>query len=204
MNEMIKSIMSHAHSLLKPSGRGGRASWAKIARFLNYFLTLGFLALALFLFLAPYLADCKFVSIMGGSMSPALSTGSIAFVQPVDSREIGAGDMIAFSPAAAQEPLIVTHRVVEVSDSKGVLSFQTKGDSNNESDRDSVISTDVMGVVRFHLPLVGYLLHFIKQPLGYGLIICLPAFIIILIELRGILRQLDSSKKKKQLLLNKD
>ena len=193
MNEMIKSIMSHAHSLLKPSRRGGRVSWAKIARFLNYFLTLGFLALALFLFLAPYLADCKFVSIMGGSMGPTLSAGSIAFVQPIASSEINTDDIIAYH-APGGRSTIVTHRVVEVINEGESLSFQTAGDSNDNADKNPVPSENVVGKVIFHIPYVGFVLNFVKQPIGYCLLIGLPALVIILIEMRGIISQISSLK----------
>ena len=193
MNEMIKSIRSHAHSLLKPSRRGDRASWAKIARFLNYFLTLGFLALALFLFLAPYLADYKFVSIMGGSMSPTLSAGSIAFVQPIASSKINTDDIIAYH-APSGRSTIVTHRVVEVINEGEYLSFQTAGDGNDNSDKNPVPSENVVGKVTFHIPYVGFVFNFVRQPIGYCLLIGLPALVIISIEMKRIVSQISSLK----------
>jgi signal peptidase len=94
--------------------------------------------------------------------------------------------------------------VVEVLNSDNVFTFQTKGDNNEEPDRNAVTSANLIGQVRFHIPLVGYILHFIKQPLGYVLLICLPAIVIILVEMKNIREQINLSNRKRQLVLRKD
>ena len=204
MNKVTKLTKSDGNLEVKLPGTADRASWAKASKSLCLLLVLVFLTLVLFLLLAPQLWGLKFVTIMGGSMGPALPAGSVAVVQPVDSRDVEVGDVIAFSPEKEQKATIVTHRVVEVLALDNVLTFQTKGDNNKEPDRNAVTSANVMGKVRFHIPLLGYILHLIKQPLGYGLLICLPAIVIILVELKNIREQINSSKKKRQLVLNKD
>jgi signal peptidase len=204
MNKVTKLTKSDGNPEVKLPGTAGRASWAKAGKYLRRLLVLVFLTLVLFLLLAPHLWGLKFVTIMGGSMGPALPAGSIAVVQPVDSHDVEVGDVIAFSPEKEQKATIVTHRVVEVLDMANVLTFQTKGDNNKEPDRNAVTSANVIGQVRFHIPLVGYILHFIKQPLGYGLLICLPAIIIILVEMKNIREQINLSKKKSRLVLNKN
>ena len=204
MNQVSKLTSSEGNPKVKLPGTTGRASWAKAGKYLCRLLVLVFLALVLFLLLAPHLWGLKFVTIMGGSMDPALPAGSIAVVHPVDSCDVEVGDVIAFSPEKEQKATIVTHRVVEVLDVANVITYQTKGDNNEEPDRNAVTSANLIGQVGFHIPLVGYILHFIKQPLGYGLLICLPAIVIILVEMKNIREQINLSKKKGQLALNKD
>lgn len=204
MNQVTKLTRSDGNPKARLPGTAGRASWAKSSKYLCLLLVLVFLTLVLFLLLTPHLWGLKFVTIMGGSMGPALPAGSVAVVQPVDSHDVEVGDIIAFLPEKERGAMMVTHRVVDVLDLDNVFTFQTKGDNNKEPDRNAVTSANVIGKVRFHIPLVGYILHFIKQPLGYGLLICLPAIVIILVELKNIREQINSSKKKKQLVLNKD
>jgi len=196
MNKITKLIKSDSNPEVKLPSAAGRASWAKADKYLCRLSVLVFLALVLFLLLAPRLWGLTFVTIMGGSMDPALPAGSIAVVQFVDNRDVGVGDVIAFSPEKEQNAVIVTHRVVEILDLDNVLTFQTKGDNNKEPDRNAVTSANVIGRVRFHIPLGGYIIHFIKQPLGYGLLICLPVIVIILLELKNIREQIHSAKKK--------
>ena len=56
--------------------------------------------------------------------------------------------------------------------------------------------TSVIGKANLHIPLLGYLFHFIKQPLGYGLLIGLPAFAIVFSELWRICRRLELLRKR--------
>jgi signal peptidase len=204
MNKVTKLTRSDGNPEVKLPGAAGIASWAKAGNYLCRLSVLVFLALVLFLLLAPHLWGLRFITIMGGSMSPALPAGSIAVVQSVDSLDVEVGDVIAFSPEKEPGAMLVTHRVVENLDLAGVPTFQTKGDNNKEPDRNAVTSATLIGRVKFHIPLAGYILHFIKQPLGYGLLICLPAIVIILVELKNIREQIHAAKKKGQLVLNKD
>ena len=175
----------------------------KATKLFSSLLFFTFLALLLFIITAPHLWGFSFLMVMGGSMSPALPSGSVAMVQPVDVSEIEVGDIIAYQPRHVGST-VTTHRVVNIIRQEGDISFQTKGDHNEFADIYPVPSDQVIGRMQFHIPFLGYIIHFLKQPLGYGLLICLPAIVIILVELKNIREQINSSKKKRQLVLNKD
>ena len=169
---------------------------SKVARYFSYFLLFALLSLALLILVAPSLWGTGFYTITGSSMGSALPVGSIAIAQPVAASQIEVGDIIAYR-AAGDSGTMVTHRVVKVIHTNGDLSFQTRGDSNEDVDPNLVPPTNVIGKVSFHIPLVGYLFHFIRQPLGYVLLIGLPAIAIIIFEFKSLAGQIGASKKKK-------
>jgi hypothetical protein len=60
-----------------------------------------------------------------------------------------------------------------------------------------IVSQNVVGKVRFHIPLVGYVANFVKTPLGFILLLCVPGFIIIGMELRTIWTTISKRGKHK-------
>ena len=87
-------------------------------------------------------------------MEPAIKTGSIIYIGPYkDSESVSPGDIISFRIG----DVTVTHRVVSVDPENGTVS--TKGDSNRVPDPEPVPLDSVEGKVRFHIPVIGYLLR---------------------------------------------
>lgn len=166
----------------------------KATKLFSSLLFFTFLALLLFIITAPHLWGFSFLMVMGGSMSPALPSGSVAMVQPVDVSEIEVGDIIAYQPRHVGSTL-TTHRVVDVIRQEGDISFQTAGDNNEFGDKNPVPSDRVMGKMQFHVPFLGYIIYFLKQPMGYILLVGLPAIIIVILEIRGISSRIKPCKR---------
>jgi len=158
-----------------------RPAAAKAIRLASNLMVIALLGLLLFVLVAPHFGFV-FLALMGSSMAPALPAGSVAVVQPVAASEVKVGDIIAYRSTGERSPM-VTHRVTEVLGQEGSLSFQTAGDRNEEPDRNPVASSSVVGKVRFHIPLLGFLLNLVRQPLGYGLLVGLPAMVIVTWEI---------------------
>lgn len=101
------------------------------------------------------------LTILSGSMEPTYPTGSQVFVEPVEGAaeakdKVGVGSVITFMPLP-DDPTLVTHRVVEVSyGTDGEPSYTTQGDANETPDEAVVGPTQLRGVVRYHVPWVGY------------------------------------------------
>lgn len=101
------------------------------------------------------------LTVLSGSMDPAIPTGSQVVVRPVGSAEdvarVAIGDVITFLPRP-DDPTPVTHRVVAVgSGADGKPSFTTKGDANRDPDAAAVTALQLRGVVMYHVPAAGYL-----------------------------------------------
>lgn len=95
-----------------------------------------------------------FVGVMGVSMEPLIQSGDLAFVRRESSYE--AGDVIAFRPGSVNAPPVVLHRIVG---GDGADGFHVQGDNNDRADPWTPRHEDVIGRVRWHVPLGGWLLR---------------------------------------------
>jgi signal peptidase len=153
----------------------------------------GALVLLVLLALAPQIWDLHFRTVASGSMEPAIPLGAVVMFRPVDATEIQEGDVITFrSPEGPG--LVVTHRVIRVSQQSGMHYFQTKGDANPEADLEPISEKAILGKVMFYIPYIGYLSQVVRQPVGWSLLIALPAAMIILFELIRIFRLIWSGE----------
>lgn len=133
-------------------------------------------------------ADYSFV-VMSGSMEPAIPTGSIVFVKDAPAESIEEGDVITFSKGTGT--VTTTHRVIEKYQSGGGIRFETKGDNNEVPDTEPVYRSDLVGVVMFSVPFIGYLSAFASTRLGWLVFIAIPCFLLIMSELWELYQALE-------------
>ncbi len=158
-----------------------------------FFGLIGLIALLLIITIFPITGNYKFFIVESGSMNPAIKTGSIVIVKPNSQYKLG--DIITFGANKNKVP--TTHRIYEIKNDNGRISYITKGDANNAPDLNIVKSGSIIGKVLFSVPFVGYAVASAKTPWGFGLIIGLPAVIIIGDELKKIFLELKKMRKKK-------
>lgn len=125
------------------------------------------------------------LSVMSGSMSPAIETGDVVVSRGVSPLEIRRGDVITFRDPTDAERLI-THRVKEIQITGGEARFVTKGDANNSAERWTVPAEGEVGLVLYRLPKLGYALVWLGNPLAKLLLVALPALLLGGYELRRI------------------
>src|SRR5919199_538737 len=75
----------------------------------------------------------QLLTVVSGSMQPALPLGSLVVVVPRDADAVRVGDVITFSPPG-DDTHTVTHRVVDVQGSGDQLRVHTRGDANPAAD----------------------------------------------------------------------
>jgi len=132
-----------------------------------------------------YLGNYKLVCILSGSMEPAIGMGSLTIVKNVSPEELAVNDVITFKLIEGSETL-VTHRIININSDGN--SFITKGDGNNVPDSSPVYYDHVIGKVVLSIPLLGYIINFLKTPFG------IVTFIALLI-LTGLIRRLIKVSK---------
>ncbi len=135
--------------------------------------------------------DVKIVK--SGSMEPNIMTGGIVFIREAPAYQIG--DVITFKGNGSSVP--TTHRIIGTEMVGNKTFFVSKGDANEERDNDLVSPKSIIGKVLFTAPYVGFLLDFSRKPLGFALLIGVPALLIVIDEIEKIWLALRDTKKKK-------
>lgn len=114
-------------------------------------------------------------AILSPSMSPKYQPGDLVYVCKTEPENIKVGDVMTFMGG---KDLIVTHRVAEI-DSENRCIY-TKGDANAIRDASPVLYENVIGVVKFSIPKLGYLSDFISSKKGkYTMLMVFCALIIV-------------------------
>ena len=159
-----------------------------------YWVVIGFIilvALLLIISTFPITGNYKVMTVISGSMEPTIKIGSVVVVKPESDYKVG--DIITFGPASKTKAP-TTHRIFDIKVVDGNPVYITKGDANNGPDAKEIQKKDIIGKVLFSVPYVGYAVDFAKKPIGFALIIIVPAALIIIDEVKKIFYEL---KKKK-------
>ena len=106
----------------------------------------------------PRLLGYEIYNVTSGSMEPALPVGSVIYVQRVAPEAVKEGEIIAYYV----DGTVITHRVVENRFVEG--EFVTKGDANDMEDFSNTHYSDLVGIVKYHIPMLGdYLMVYSNQ-----------------------------------------
>ncbi len=137
-----------------------------MAEYVGIALVVVLMTMVVLALLAPHFG-WRADTVLSGSMEPALPVGCVQVTKPVHPEDIKVGDIITFrSPTDGK---LMSHRVtaVEVDES---YQFRTKGDANEDVDPILVPSENVVGRVCFKVALVGYVVEYLKTPIGFILL----------------------------------
>ncbi len=94
------------------------------------------------------------VLVGSGSMRPALDVGDVAIIARKSPARIQPGDVIQFR--SVEQPAVL-HRVVDIEETGGRTYFVTKGDANENPDREPVLADNVVGVHVYTVRDVGWI-----------------------------------------------
>ena len=167
----------------------------KIIKVINTTLLLLLIILGVLIAVSAFNIDLpiKTYAVQTGSMEPAINTGDLIFVKKENSYEVG--DVITFQSGSGDGGKVITHRI-EAMNEDGT--YVTKGDANSVSDVDVVSKENVIGKYFFRIMYVGYIINFAKTPLGFFLLILIPAMIIAYEEIDKIKNEIKNIKSKKE------
>lgn len=178
-------------------------------RGIYYALIAGIAAVAVLLVVSifPITGNYQVKVVLSGSMEPAIKTGSIVVIKPKDSYRVD--DIITFGKDTKIE-VPTTHRIISDRVENGMFVYTTKGDANEDTDFREVRESDVNGRVLFSVPYIGYLLDFARKPVGFVLLIIIPASVVVIDEAKSIwmevrkMRRKDSTAKEKEEITDND
>lgn len=161
-----------------------------------YVLILGVASIGLLLLatMIPIPGNFKAKIVKSGSMEPAIKTGGIVLIKHSTSYVVG--DVITFGPDTKTQ-IPTTHRILKIEGEGVTRLFTTKGDANDAADPVPVRPNDIDGKVFFSAPYVGYVLDFARKPIGFILLVGIPATLIIFDEILKIWRELRRIRRDK-------
>jgi len=164
-----------------------------------YYLFLAFIAaiaILLIVSVLPVPGNIKFMVVLSGSMEPSIKTGSVVMTKPA--AQYNVGDVVTFGPYSKTKAP-TTHRIVEIktNDNNNDKIYITKGDANNAPDARQISQKDIIGKVMFDVPYLGYIVSFVRKPLGFLLILIIPALVIVFDEIKKIIAEAKKIKAKK-------
>lgn len=94
----------------------------------------------------------QMIAIASDSMNPIYARGDAIIFVKKEPKDVKENDILVFK----QDNAYITHRVMKVYQSKDQYSFITKGDNNEEYDKNVVHNEDVIGVVRYIVKYIGF------------------------------------------------
>jgi len=121
------------------------------------------------------------------SMIPNLNVGDLLVLQAYAPEDIIVGTIIVYIASWHDKPIV--HRVVERQLVGSEYHYFTKGDNNTERDYGYRLYEDIVGVVVFVIPYLGYVTLFLHQPYGLAIVIVLFAALLILPEIYSMMKK---------------
>ena len=116
--------------------------------------------------------------------------------------ELEVGDILTFNDwtrtGAGGDPVVNTHRIVEIARTVGATRYRTQGDANDGPDAYLVEQADVIGVVEWSNYPIGAALNFLCSTTGIVVCLIVPASLILIFEVINIVRIVRSDKRSRQ------
>lgn len=132
------------------------------------------------------------LTVVSGSMEPAVHVGDVVLVRPIAPATLRVGDVVTFRNPANEDELI-THRVRSVRIADGIVSVTTKGDANNTVERWSVSEDGSVGLVSVQVHRLGFALAWISTRTGRLTLVVVPVLVLGILELVAIWRPVRRS-----------
>lgn len=146
--------------------------------------------MAIVLFLAllslPGLFGYGTLVVRSGSMEQTAPVGSLVVARPLDTRDVRVGDVILMRRDGGIGLAPVLHRVISLTHREGEIVVTTKGDSNVAPDKAPYLLRGTTMTPVLVVPHLGRVFAFVRTPLGWALLIALPATVLLWAQLRMI------------------
>lgn len=144
----------------------------------------------------PFIVDGYYSSvIMSSSMEPTIPIGSIVVVKRVNPDDVKVSNIIVFQRSDSK----TLHRVIDKIVENDTYYFKTKGDANENPDPWIVQPEQIQGSLLLTIPYYGYLIYFAGTPIGFILMVIIPATLLIANEIRKIIQLKKGGKNEENL-----
>jgi signal peptidase I len=126
---------------------------------------------------APKFFGGQALTVMSGSMEPAIHTGDVVLTERIAPLDAKVGDVITFR-SPERENHLLTHRVRKITVKGARVHFVTKGDAVNGLEQWNVPMSASLARPKFRLWKLGYPLFWLNLPFGRLLLYVLPVLLV--------------------------
>lgn len=161
--------------------------WLRLVRVAAVSVALGVALAGFAVVVAPSLLGGRSLTVLSGSMEPALGVGDVVIDSRVSPAEVRVGDIVTF-PDPEGTGRLITHRVRRLRIVDGSAHVVTKGDNTNAVERWDIPATGSLGRVEYRVPLLGFLVFWLHGAFAGVALIVVPALLLAAFELRRIWR----------------
>jgi signal peptidase len=142
----------------------------------------------------PVFMGNRTLVILSGSMEPSITKGGLVIAEPVPSKDLKVGDVIAFSPSADTQVPIV-HRIAAIAERNGIRYFSTRGDANPNGDAAEVSLPATGWRVAASIPLAGYVMFYAASATGKVLLIAVPLAGVVVLSLLELMKKRQPARR---------
>jgi signal peptidase len=135
---------------------------------------------------APRLLGYTSLTVLSGSMEPAIDTGDVVVGRPIPAEQARRGDVITFREPGTHR--LVTHRLRRMHVRDGVAQMVTKGDANNAQEHWRIPVDGRVSRVLYRIPKLGYARSLVGSLFGRLLLLVLPVVLLGVLQIKRIWR----------------
>ncbi len=142
----------------------------------------------------PSIFGYSFYSIATGSMTPTLKVNDVIISKEyTDDMELEIGDIITYNgTTGSYAGKKITHRIVDIEETNGIVYITTKGD-NNQSEDPVITSENVVSKMTYKTVVISFLFKVLSNFFGFLLLIICP---ILFLLISAIIDYVKSSKEE--------
>ena len=134
--------------------------------------------------------------IMSGSMEPTIMTRDAIITKRMEDVELKIGDIITYK---SEDPyfygIMITHRIVGMTEENGEVKYITKGDHNATNDRLAVKNDQIYGKVVMVIQKIGYIQTFLATSYGWIIAVVIPCLGIIISDIVKLVKNISNGKR---------
>ena len=160
-----------------------------------FFAAIVAIGLLLILSVLPIPGNYQVMVVRSGSMEPVIKGGAVVIVRPVETYKIN--DVITFRQRGKAR-IPINHRIIDIRVEEGNPIYITKGDANDAPDAREIRERDILGRVLFDIPYVGYAVAAAQKPIGFMVLIIIPAALIMYDQGIRIWKEIKRKKDKEK------
>lgn len=146
---------------------------------------------------APPLAGHKSLTVLTGSMRPAIDPGDVVVSKAIAALDARPGDVVTFKEPDGTR--LITHRVRGMRAVGANVEVTTQGDANDAAERWTIPADGRIARVAYRVPKLGYGLTLARAPAGRIGFLVIPAVLLCIWELTRIWRPRHEQRTSREI-----